>query len=142
MKDLTLIIPAKNEHESLPKVLNELKDYDLNIMIVLREEDLETINSIKDFNCKITYQDGYGYGDALINGISLTTTKYFCIFNADGSFKPEELKNMYDMLENTNNDFIFASRYQKILEATMTQLLLILEILFLRGWEIYFLILK
>ena len=113
MKDLTLIIPAKNEPESLPKVLNELKDYDVNIMIVLRKEDLETINNIKDFNSKITYQEGYGYGDALINGISLTTTKYFCIFNADGSFKPEELKNMYRMIENTNNDFIFASRYQK-----------------------------
>ena len=46
---ISLIIPAKNEHESLPKVLNELKDYDLNIMIVLREEDLETINSIKEY---------------------------------------------------------------------------------------------
>ena len=111
-------------------------------MIVLREEDLETINSIKDLNCKITYQDGYGYGDALINGISLTTTKYFCIFNADGSFKPEELKNMYDMLENTIMILYLPQDIKKILEATMTQLLLILEILFLRGWEIYFLILK
>ena len=28
MSDLTLIIPAKNEKESLPKVLDELKGYD------------------------------------------------------------------------------------------------------------------
>ena len=29
MSDLTLIIPAKNEKESLPKVLDELKGFDL-----------------------------------------------------------------------------------------------------------------
>ena len=29
MNDLTLVIPAKNESESLPKVLEELKEYDL-----------------------------------------------------------------------------------------------------------------
>ena len=29
MKDLTLIIPAKKEAESLPLVLDELKDYNL-----------------------------------------------------------------------------------------------------------------
>ena len=28
MKNLTLLIPAKEESESLPIVLNELKDYD------------------------------------------------------------------------------------------------------------------
>ena len=31
MNDLTLIIPAKNEKESLPNVLNELKKYNLKI---------------------------------------------------------------------------------------------------------------
>ncbi len=29
MQDITLVIPAKNESESLPKVLNELKEYNL-----------------------------------------------------------------------------------------------------------------
>ena len=29
MNDLTLVIPAKNESESLPKVLEELKEYNL-----------------------------------------------------------------------------------------------------------------
>ena len=46
MEHLTLIIPAKNEKESLPIVLNELKKYNLKIIIVLEKEDLDTINSI------------------------------------------------------------------------------------------------
>ena len=89
MDDLTLIIPAKKEKESLPVVLNELKNYTKKISIILEENDTETINSISDFDCQIIYQKNKGYGDALIQGISSVKTKYFCIFNADGSFNPE-----------------------------------------------------
>ena len=37
MEHLTLIIPAKNEKESLPNVLNELKKYNLKISIILKK---------------------------------------------------------------------------------------------------------
>ena len=49
MDDLTLIIPAKNEKESLPHVLNELKKYNLKTIIILEESDTETIKSLKKF---------------------------------------------------------------------------------------------
>ena len=111
MEDLTLIIPAKNEKESLPKVLNELKKYDLKIIIVLEKEDLDTINSIKEYNYEILYQINQGYGDAILQGIKNVKTNFFCIFNADGSFNPIELKNMYDHATKGNADFIFGSRY-------------------------------
>ena len=39
--------------------------------------------------------------------------KFFCIFNADGSFNPNELQNMYDHAVKENADFIFGSRYIK-----------------------------
>ena len=55
MNNLTLIIPAKNEKESLPKVLDELKNYDLKILIVLEKEDEETIQSTKNHNCRIVF---------------------------------------------------------------------------------------
>ena len=113
MNNLTLIIPAKNESESLPKVLDELKKYPYNISIVLHESDKETINSIKEYNAKIIYQKNFGYGDALIQGINKCETKYFCIFNADGSFNPGEIDSMIDKTINENLDFVFASRYQK-----------------------------
>ena len=53
MKNLTLIIPAKKEKESLPIVLDELEDYDCEILIVLEKNDHATIDSIKKYNCKI-----------------------------------------------------------------------------------------
>ena len=111
MEHLTLIIPAKNEKESLPSVLSELKKYNLKIIVVLEKEDLDTINSIKEYDCKILHQINKGYGDALVQGLRNVKTNFFCFFNADGSFNPNELKNMYDLAIKGNVDFIFGSRY-------------------------------
>jgi glycosyltransferase involved in cell wall biosynthesis len=112
MDDLTLIIPAKNEAESLPIVLNELKKYNYKTDIVLHATDIGTIQVIKEYDVNIVYQDNLGYGDALIHGIKQCKTKYFCIFNADGSFNPAEINKMYEVLQAKKLDFIFASRYQ------------------------------
>ena len=47
MNNLTLIIPAKNESESLPKVLDSLKSLGIKTIISLKEDDLATINACK-----------------------------------------------------------------------------------------------
>ena len=111
MNELTLIIPAKNEAESLPIVLNELEKYNYKINIVLHITDIDTIQVIKKYDVNIIYQKNLGYGDALINGIKQCKTKYFCIFNADGSFNPSEINQMLKTLQSKKLDFIFASRY-------------------------------
>ena len=80
MNNLTLIIPAKKEKESLSKVLDELKPYNYKIVVVLEKEDYETIESIQDRECKILFQKKMGYGDALIQGINFIETELFCIF--------------------------------------------------------------
>ena len=56
MRDLTLVIPAKNEKESLPSVLQELKSFNLEILIVLEESDRDTINSISNYDCRLVFQ--------------------------------------------------------------------------------------
>ena len=47
MKELTLVIPAKNESECLPKVLNELKNFDCKKLIIIPKTDLNTQNAVK-----------------------------------------------------------------------------------------------
>ena len=112
MRELTLIIPAKNEPESLPSVLSELEKFDCNKTIIVDPSDIGTIKSIENFNCNIIDQKVTGYGNALIEGINSVNTKYFCIFNADGSFNPKDLQEMLNRLE-TGEDFMFASRYME-----------------------------
>ena len=112
MENLTLIIPAKNESESLPTVLSELKKFNYNVNIVLHSSDTKTIQSIENHKVNIIYQKNLGYGDAIIEGINNCHTEYFCIFNADGSFNPSEINNMLKSMQIRQLDFIFASRYE------------------------------
>ena len=114
MKNLTLLIPAKNEASSLPVVLKEIASLKLECkkLIIVDKNDEETINAIKDYDCIIHKQTTKGYGNAIIEGIEKINTEYLCIFNADYSFQPKDLIKMLE-LNSSGNDFVFASRYIK-----------------------------
>ena len=112
MRDLTLIIPAKKEVESLPVFLKEIENYKCKKFVVLQKEDLETKEAIRKIkNIKIIEQMNNGFGNALIEGINSVRTKYCCIINADGAMNPKYLDKMRKLCK--NKDFVFASRYQK-----------------------------
>ena len=112
MNNLTLVIPAKYESTTLPTVLQEINDMKLlcNIIVVVPEYDKFTIEAIEKFDCKILIQKGEGFGNALIQGLNESNTKYSCIFNADGSFDPKYLSEMCDKLDQ-GMDFVFNTRY-------------------------------
>lgn len=110
MQNLTLIIPAKNEVESLPIFLEEINKLNYKKLIVLQREDIQTKNVIlANESTKILIQKNNGYGNALIEGINACKTEYCCIINADGSMNPSYLVDM--LLKCENHDLIFASRY-------------------------------
>ena len=112
MDNLTLIIPAKNENESLPIFLDELKNYNCKKLIIIQRDDISTKQSVlEDDNTKILYQKINGYGGAIIEGINNSTTKFSCIINADGSMNPKYLGEMLNIC--INQDLVFASRYIK-----------------------------
>ena len=114
MSNLTLLIPAKFESESLPIFLEELKKYDYKKLVVLEKNDLKTIASIKNFQeVEILHQNQSGYGNALIEGINYVKTDLFCIINADGSMNPVELDGMLKEINDNNFDIVFGSRYMK-----------------------------
>ena len=110
MKNITLVIPAKYEKESLPLVIKEIKQLDYNYLVVLKNNDLETI-SILENKKNYLYQNGIGYGNAIREGIDAIDTEYFPIFNADGSFEINEVENMINTLKKNKSDFLFGSRY-------------------------------
>ena len=109
MSQISLIIPAKQEPNALPMVLEEIKknNYDFNIIVILDKNDIETFNSIKNLDCKILWQSKKGYGNAIVEGINHCETKYLCIFYADGSTDPKFILPMLKKLEENEYDFIF-----------------------------------
>ena len=114
MQDLTLIIPAKFESESLPIFLNEISNLNCKKLVILEKTDNLTIDSIKTFSeVEMLYQNKKGYGAALIEGIKNTKTDFFCIINADGSMNPVYIFDMLKKTKENNLDFLLASRYEK-----------------------------
>jgi len=112
MKNLTLIIPAKHEKDSLPVFLNEIRYLECKKIVISQKDDIDTINAAKKFtDVKILIQKSNGYGSAIKEGIEISETKYFCIINADGSMNPSYLSKMFALLEKKKLDFVFASRY-------------------------------
>tara|TARA_B100001250_G_C19762632_1_gene773208 strand:- start:71 stop:760 length:690 start_codon:yes stop_codon:yes gene_type:complete len=113
MKSISLIIPAKNESLSLGKVLDEIKNYKIidEIIVVVDNENDDSIKIAKNYNCKILIQKNNGYGSAIIEGFRNAKNEYGCIFNADYSFNPKYLSEMIN--KTPLNFFVFGSRYVK-----------------------------
>tara|TARA_B100001057_G_scaffold143555_1_gene143310 strand:- start:989 stop:1663 length:675 start_codon:yes stop_codon:yes gene_type:complete len=114
MENLTLVIPAKFEATTLPIVLNEIKELNLNCkkIVVVPKYDIDTIKALKGTDCEVLIQKGEGFGNALIEGLNHSTTEYSCIFNADGSFDPKYLDEM--LKKNKDGyEFVFSTRYKK-----------------------------
>jgi len=114
MENLTLVIPAKYEATTLPIVLKEIKELNLSCkkIVVVPRYDKETIKVLESTDCEIVIQKGEGFGNALIEGLSHSSTKYSCIFNADGSFDPKYLSEMLNKNQD-NFEFVFSTRYKK-----------------------------
>lgn len=111
---ISLIIPAKNEKESLEKTIREILNYKFinEIIIVVDSHQDNSIIVSKKINSnkiKVIIQKKYGYGSAIIEGFNHAKNKYACIFNADYSFNPKSLKEMID--KNDKYQFVFGSRY-------------------------------
>ena len=75
LEKLTLLIPAKYEKESLPIVLKNIASFNCKKLIVMSDDDFETIESIKEFKCDILLQKKSGYGNAIIEGINNIKTE-------------------------------------------------------------------
>ncbi len=113
MDELSLVIPAKQEPNSLPMVIKELDNFKLKKFVVLKDTDKETIESVKKLDCEIIFQSGLGYGNAIRQGISKVKTKYTAIYYADGSTDPKYLSHMVKKIIDEKNSIIFGSRYMK-----------------------------
>ena len=102
--NISLIIPAKNEVESLEAVLSEIQENKLvdEIIVVVDNINDNSVETVNKFNCKLIIQKNNGYGAAIIEGFKHAKNKFGCIFNADHSFDPKYLDSLSK--ESTKND--------------------------------------
>ena len=111
---ISLVVPSKNEVESLGAVLSEIKDNSLvdEVLVVVDDKEDNSIPVAEKYKCKIVIQEKKGYGSAIIEGYKNAKNKFGCIYNADSSFDPKYFEEL--IKESQSSDFVFGSRYTKI----------------------------
>ena len=113
MKDIEILIPTYNEEDNIETVINELNQNGFyNITLLDANSTDQTVLIAKKYNCKIILDNDKinGFGGSVINGLNKVESDYFCIFDGDGSFNPDDIFKMKKKIDE-NYDFVFASRY-------------------------------
>lgn len=116
MKDLTVIIPAYNEEAGILGTLKEVKKQckDSKILVVNDCSSDNTAKIIKESKIKnvkvITHKKNMGYGVALKTGFRESKTKYVAFLDADMTYPPKYLPQMYKLCTK-GYDFVWGNRF-------------------------------
>lgn len=110
LKNLSIIIPSKNEAKNLEFILPQLVNFSDDIIVVDGHSNDGTENICKINNVSFKLDNGYGKGDAQRVGVSLAKYKYIIFFDADGSHDENDIEKIYQKIVEDNVDLVICSR--------------------------------
>jgi len=121
VKDYTksIIVPAKNESGNLRELIKRIPTFSNKYEIIIacgpsKDNTLEVAETIKlennNLEILVFEQSGNGKANAVWEAISKSKYETIAILDADISVDPEELINFFEVLENTNCDFVNGTR--------------------------------
>ena len=111
LKDVSLVIATYNEEECIKFVLEELKQFDLGEIIIVDGNSTDNTKAIAEtYEIKFISQSKNGWGSAVKEGIDLTTLPFVTYMDGDGSYNPNALIEMRNLID--SNDAVFCSRYK------------------------------
>jgi glycosyltransferase involved in cell wall biosynthesis len=118
--NLTIIIPAYNEEESLKRFLPQLIEFcKTNSFYLVVVNDGSTDNSkniisaiFKEYSFVrlINHKVNKGYGGAIKTGINASQTKYLITIDADGQHLLDDVEKLYKLILEKDADMIVGSR--------------------------------
>lgn len=126
MKKITILVPAYNEEDALPKlyervskVMNDMKDYELELLFVndgSKDKTIELIKELRKNDKRISYVDfsrNFGKEIAMIAGLDYTQGDCVIIMDADLQDPPELIPEMVKYWEEGYDDVYARRRTRK-----------------------------
>lgn len=120
MKDLTLIIPAFNEEDSLPvflpKVIEFCAQNEAKVIIVNDGSSDKTQDILDESAGKnklvtiIHHKVNKGYGASIKSGVNAAETRYIISLDADGQHYMEDISELYRSTKTEDADMVVGSR--------------------------------
>jgi glycosyltransferase involved in cell wall biosynthesis len=109
---ISVIIPAYNEEESLPHVLNDLPQDRLHQIIVVDNRSTDRTAEVARANgATVVYEKRQGYGQACLSGMAVLDAPDIVVFlDGDYSDYPEEIDLLVEPILKDEADFTVGSR--------------------------------
>lgn len=120
MCKVTVVIPTRNEAQSLPRVISglagSLKEFDYKILIVDDGDDntpqiLEKMAYRQVEFLRRPISERNGLSGAVIQGLRRANSMYVAVLDGDGQHPPELIRQMLWLAQNQEIDMVMASRY-------------------------------
>ena len=121
INEISIVIPALNEEESIPSLIseidNELSNTQLKYEIIIVDDGSKfSLDSIvpKNKNLKI-FRNLYtkGQSQSLLKGIENSEFKYICVLDGDGQNPPFEIKNLIDTFNSDYENIVAVCGFRK-----------------------------
>ena len=118
-KSKTLIIPAKNEEGNLEELIDRinLRHENLQIIFCIGESKDNTMEKAKELiakynkiNFSLIEQASNGKGPGVFESFNFVENDLVAILDSDLSVDPEELKNVFEIIEKGSADFVNCTR--------------------------------
>jgi glycosyltransferase involved in cell wall biosynthesis len=107
---VTIVVPAKDEEETLPTVLRELKELYDDILVVDGHSRDRTAEIAKAAGVGVIPDSGRGKGDAVRCAIAAVKREVVVFFDADGSHAVGDIANVLEPIFRDEADLVIASR--------------------------------
>lgn len=108
--DFCVIIPTKNEEDTIGQILERVKHLTQNILVVDGASSDKTHEIVKSHGVALVLDHQKGKGDALKVGVENTTQEIIVFMDADGSHDSDDIPKLMRPIQAGQADLVVASR--------------------------------
>ncbi|MGP8189776.1 MAG: glycosyltransferase family 2 protein [Methanobacterium sp.] len=118
MDDLSFIIPAYNEEESIGPLLKNLKTKYPNskISVIDNNSNDKTAEIALKIGAEVIFEKKQGKAHAMSTGFKHSDSKYVVMLDADNTYDPIDAKKLVEPLKNGEVDLVLGSRLAGTIE--------------------------
>ncbi|MFC1711532.1 glycosyltransferase family 2 protein [Patescibacteria group bacterium] len=107
---ITIVIPTKNEQETIAEVIKQCKKY-ANQIIVVDGHSIDKTRSIaKSLGVKVILDNKKGKGDAIRKSLEYVNNEIIVFIDADGSHETKDIPELVEPLFKNKAELVVASR--------------------------------